>query len=320
MKNVFLHITRECNLRCTYCYSSSGIPMRNELSSQELARLWGEIAALQPEKVIFTGGEPLSRPDLVDLLGGLRQVDPERRIRSCLNTNGILVTQAVADRLHGLVDEVRISLDGMRERNDRLRGHGSFDAAIRALGILQKASLEPSVTITLTSEGAPDLRQLLSFLVSRGVTHIRVNLLAQAGRAEEHRELELEIDAGRNLLGGALGAIGATPGGMCSTREPDTRPHCGVGHFLNILPNGDVFPCHVLMMPEFRCGNLREAPLREIADRHLLERLRTLDFEALAAADLRLAALVRPFNCLGRVYAETHQLSVWKRVLPLLQP
>jgi MoaA/NifB/PqqE/SkfB family radical SAM enzyme len=86
--------------------------------------------ALQPEKAILTGGEPLLRPDILDLLRGLREADPEHRVLRCLNTNGQLVTPELARQLVGLADEVRVSLDALRERNDALRGAGSFAAAI----------------------------------------------------------------------------------------------------------------------------------------------------------------------------------------------
>src|SRR5262249_9705403 len=103
------------------------------MTTDEFHRLWPDLVALRPQKVVVTGGEPLLRPDLFELLGGLRAADPAHHLVRCLNTNGHLVTPDLAQRLVGLADEVRVSLDALPQRNDALRGAGNFAAAVRAL-------------------------------------------------------------------------------------------------------------------------------------------------------------------------------------------
>ena len=84
------------------------------------------------------------------------------------------------------------------------------------------------------------------------------------------------------------------------------------------MPNGDVFPCHVLTDREFRCGNLREQSLVEICSRNgLLGRLSALNFQELAKEDARLSSLTNQETCLGHVYATTRSLPVWKNNLAL---
>ena len=133
LRNVFLHVTKACNLRCEYCYFSASRPMPDEMTAEEFDRLWPDMVAISPQKVVFTGGEPLLRPDILDLLRGLRDADPDHLVLRCLNTNGHLVTKELARELVGLADEVRVSLDALPRRNDALRGEGNFDAAMRAL-------------------------------------------------------------------------------------------------------------------------------------------------------------------------------------------
>jgi MoaA/NifB/PqqE/SkfB family radical SAM enzyme len=67
------------------------------------------------------------------------------------------VTAALAKALVGLVDEVRISIDGMQERNDRLRGKGNFAAAVNGLGTYYDAGFEPKALITVASVSMCDL-------------------------------------------------------------------------------------------------------------------------------------------------------------------
>ena len=102
LRNVFLHVTKACNLRCEYCYFSASRPMPDEMTAEEFNRLWPDMVAIRPQKVVFTGGEPLLRPDILDLLRGLRDADPYHLVLRCLNTNGHLVTRELARELVGL--------------------------------------------------------------------------------------------------------------------------------------------------------------------------------------------------------------------------
>ena len=79
--------------------------------------------------------------------------------------------------------------------------------------------------------------------------------------------------------------------------------NCGVGNFLNILPEGDVYPCHVLATAEFRLGNVREQSLEELcAAGGRLARLQALDFRKLAGTSPGWQPLSRAGSCLGALY------------------
>src|SRR5574341_532602 len=175
LKNVFLHMTKACNLHCSYCYFSARKPLPDEMTTEEFTRLWPAIVTLRPQKVVFTGGEPLLRQDILDLVRGLRDADPEHHVLRCLNTNGHLVTPELAHDLVGLADEVRVSLDALPARNDALRGVGNFDAAVRALEYYYTVGFEPKVLVTLTSASLPDLEELLCFLIRKKITRINLN-------------------------------------------------------------------------------------------------------------------------------------------------
>jgi len=318
LQNVFLHVTKACNLRCAYCYFSASQPLPDEMTTEEFARLWPEMVALRPQKVVFTGGEPLLRADILELLGGLRAADPEHHVLRCLNANGHLVTPDLARALVGLADEVRVSLDALPKRNNALRGEGNFDAAMRALECYYAVGFEPKVLVTVTATSLPDLEELLCLLIERKLTRINLNGFRPIGRGAGHGEWRARPEEIREAVRRAWERCypdrPAPPG-----PPPEAQSHCGAGSFLNIMPNGDVFPCHVLTQPEFRCGNVREESLLEICSRSgLLGQLQALDFQALAQQDDRVAELTRPGTCLGNVYANTRSLPVWNNKLPLL--
>jgi MoaA/NifB/PqqE/SkfB family radical SAM enzyme len=319
LRNVFLHVTKACNLRCAYCYFSARKPLPDEMSTEEFTRLWRDMVTLRPEKVVLTGGEPLLRSDILDLLRGLKEADSEHHVLRCLNTNGHLVTPKLAWELVGLADEVRVSLDALRERNDALRGEGNFDAAVRALEYFYAVGFEPKVLVTITSVSMADLEELLYFLISKKITRINLNGFRPIGRGKGHFEWmanQKEIQAAvRRAWERCYPNQPAPP----DPPEIESQCHCGVGQFLNIMPNGDVFPCHVLTDSEFRCGNVREQSLLDICRRNgLLGELASLDFQELARQDERLSPLTQPHTCMGNVYAKTRELPVWGNNLRVL--
>lgn len=302
LRNIFLHVTRACNLRCSYCYLAAGQPDRNELRTAELTRLWSQIVAVRPRKVVFTGGEPLLRPDLCTLLAGLKLADPEHLVLRCLNTNGCLVTRELAEALVGLADEVRVSVDGLGERNNLQRGEGSFEAAVRALQTLYSVGFEPIAMLTLTREGLAGIEGLLAYLLERRITRIHLNPFRAIGRGAGHTDWRVEAEEARAALDRAwtrmFGKV-ALPTGPPSERE---CVNCGVGKFLNILPEGDVYPCHVLASPRFRLGNVRHDSLADLcAAGGLLDRMQRLNFRTLADTDPRWKPLAKPGACLGSV-------------------
>lgn len=318
LQNVFLHVTKACNLHCSYCYFSATKPLLNEMVTQEYGSLWSDIVALRPKKAIFTGGEPLLRPDILELLRGLRDTDPNHHVLRCLNTNGHLVTPKLSKQLVGLADEVRVSIDALPESNDALRGAGNFDAAMRALEYFYADGFEPKVLVTITSISLPDLEELLCLLIKKKFTRINLNSFRPIGRGKGYSEWAVKPEDVRTAVRRAWQRCYPDQPTPPEPPEPEACSNCGVGSFLNIMPNGDVFPCHVLTDREFRCGNVREQSLVEICRRNgLLGKLAALDFQELARQNERLIPLTHSGSCMGNVYANTKSLPIWGSNLPI---
>lgn len=319
LRNVFLHVTKACNLRCGYCYFSAAKALPNELSREELAAVWPDLVSLRPEKVVLTGGEPLLRADIVELLHDFRDADPGCRVLHCLNTNGHLVTPDLARRLVGLVDEVRVSIDALEARNDSLRGAGNFRTALQALKTLYAVGFEPKALVTVTAESLPDLEALVHLLLSENIRRININPFRPIGRGRAHPAWRPDLTAAREAVERARHRHAVAPNHRVPEIERDTPQNCGVGQFLNIMPDGDVFPCHVLTEKEFRCGNLRNTGLMEICrSTGLLGQLARLDFREIAGLDTQLDRLGHRGACMGNVYPASKTSRVWKSKLPSL--
>ena len=256
-------VTYGCNLACVHCLSSSGRRDPRELSTAEAVRFLDELAAMQVFYVNVGGGEPLLRPDFFDLLDHASRA----RVGVKFSTNGTLITPARARRLASMdYLDVQLSVDGARpESNDPVRGSGSFDAAVTAMGRLAEAGFVGfKLSAVVTRLNAGELGDLLA-LASRYGAQLRLARLRPAGRGADtwhelrptaqqlvdvHRFL---VDHPEVLTGDSffhLGALGEPIAGLNL---------CGAGRVVCLVdPVGDVYACPFVMHPEFRAGSVRE--------------------------------------------------------------
>src|SRR6202011_4184717 len=130
-------LTYACNLACVHCLSSSGRRDPRELSTAECKSLIDELRAMQVFYVNVGGGEPTVRPDFWELL----DYAIANQVGVKFSTNGLRLDAERAQRLAATdYVDVQVSLDGAsREINDAVRGHGSFDMALRAMENLAEA-------------------------------------------------------------------------------------------------------------------------------------------------------------------------------------
>ena len=139
-------VTDKCNLRCVYCMPEEGLPWLRRadlLTYEEITAVVQVMARMGLRRVRFTGGEPLVRKDLADLVAMVRAVPGIEDLS--LSTNAVLLgEQADALRAAG-IDRVNISLDSLRpERVDRIaRRPGSFDRILRGLEAAERVGFHP---------------------------------------------------------------------------------------------------------------------------------------------------------------------------------
>jgi MoaA/NifB/PqqE/SkfB family radical SAM enzyme len=318
IKTIYMHLTHACNLHCTYCYFNADEAMDNELSLDELDHLFKDIALLAVQNVVFTGGEPLLRADIFDIAQVFREADPQKQIRLCLISNGLLVNEQTATKIARSFDEIRISLDGPAKVNNILRGEGTFEGAIRAIHSLKNEGVYPGVSITLTADNLPHLSTFLTFLLEERVTtDFHLVPFRPVGRGAQHPELSCSLKERQSTVTDFCRShfgVSSPQKEVKSSRLANNR-NCGVGSYINILPDGSVYPCHVLSVPEFLLGNLRQTKLSVIVqESSLLRRLRDLDFTHMKGGSNRLRQLLDDAVCLGEVYRDAPE-----EVFPLSQ-
>jgi radical SAM protein with 4Fe4S-binding SPASM domain len=219
-------LTDRCNLRCRHCYL--GEAGTNDLALPRFARTVEEFADMQGLRLLLSGGEPLMHPRFWEI----NRLLPRLPLRAVLLTNGTLVTPEAARRL--AVREAQVSLDGMREGHDSLRGAGSFGRALAGARALAAAGVAVSVATMIHRGNLSEFDALDELVRGLGAREWTVDALCLAGRlpAQEGVQVAPAV-AGRYLdrYGFGGGMHESTPGRACGY------------HLAAVHPDGRVAKC-----------------------------------------------------------------------------
>jgi len=187
---VVWNVTRQCNLYCDHCYAAADTGVADgELSTAEGKALLDDLADYGAPVVLFSGGEPLVRQDLEELIAHAA----EAGLRPVLSTNGTLITEERARSLRdaGLA-YAGVSVDGLPENNDAFRGvDGAFDGAVRGIENCLDAGLKTGLRYTITERNAPDLEGVVELLSDVGVDRFCFYHLDYGGRGTEIVDADL---------------------------------------------------------------------------------------------------------------------------------
>jgi radical SAM protein with 4Fe4S-binding SPASM domain len=298
---LYLHITKACNLRCIYCYFSAGESLKDELTTQEGLLLIEDICLLKPKRIVFTGGEPLLREDTLVIAQYVKDINKDSTIKVCLTTNGTLITEQNAQTLVNTFDEIRISVDSFKDINDKIRGQGVFDKAMNALKCIRNAGGEPIAYITATSYNIHQLQDFMSYLLQSGIRQLHVSPLFPMGRVLDRQEMICSVDEIKAIVS----KFWFDKFGLQLTEQKRETLNCGVGKFITVYPDGSVYPCHLLAVPEFFIGNIRDTRLYPLYHSSaLMKTLRALDFQQLFQCAECFQGIIKESSCLGRVCRE----------------
>jgi pseudo-rSAM protein/SPASM domain protein len=187
---VVWNLTKQCNLYCSHCYAAADTETApGELSTTEGKALLDDLAAFGIPVVLFSGGEPLVRDDLEELVA----YAADSGIRPVLSTNGTLLTEERAESLRDAgLQYAGVSVDGLPERNDAFRGQdGAFDAAVRGIENSLDAGLKTGLRYTITEANAPDLPDVVDLLHDVGVDRFCFYHLDYGGRGADISDIDL---------------------------------------------------------------------------------------------------------------------------------
>ncbi|WP_424019390.1 TIGR04347 family pseudo-SAM/SPASM protein [Halorientalis pallida] len=196
---VVWNTTKQCNLYCDHCYAAADTECApGELSTAEGKRLLDDLADYGVPVVLFSGGEPLVREDLEELVA----YAADAGIRPVLSTNGTLITEERARDLQAAgLKYAGVSVDGLPERNDAFRGEeGAFDAALRGIEACQSAGLKTGLRYTITKHNADDLEDVVALLHDAGLDRFCFYHLDYGGRGSEIQDVDLTPEERREAV------------------------------------------------------------------------------------------------------------------------
>lgn len=267
---VWLHITNQCNLRCTYCYlGKTSELMSFETGQRILIELFDSAAkqGMTELSLKFAGGEALLEWELVEKLNSWAREEAFRRhlnIESIILSNGTTITAQVAQRLKEAGFQVAISLDGLGEANDKQRpfvnGRGSARYVERGMRLLEEYQVPFNVSVVLTALNLKSLPELIRFLLKREqpipftLSFFRDNPLAQDGLAVDNPELIAGLRATYATIDEIMQEV-APPGfsflDTLLDRVQLSRPHqhaCGAGvNYVVVKHTGEIATCQMLL-------------------------------------------------------------------------
>jgi len=196
---VVWNTTNRCNLECVHCYAGAeSEPKAGELTTAEGKRLLDDLADYGAPVVLFSGGEPMVREDLAELVA----YAADAGIRPVLSTNGTLLT---ADRARELKEAglayAGVSVDGLAERNDEFRGvDGAFRAAVEGIETCLEVGLKTGLRYTVTRQNVDDLDGVVDLLSDVGLDRFCFYHLSYSGRGETLDSVDLDTAERREVV------------------------------------------------------------------------------------------------------------------------
>ena len=282
--------TNACNMYCAHCYRDAGARLEDELSTAEAKKMLGEIARTGFKIMIFSGGEPLLRPDIVELVRHAAGLG----LRPVFGTNGTLITEEKARALKGAgALGMGISLDSLDEKkHDGFRSFpGAWAGAVRGMEACKKAGLPFQIHTTVMDWNAPELSAMTDFAVEKGAVAHHFFFLVPTGRGAEIEQTSLDAQAYEATLSRILEKQKTVPIELKPTCAPQfmrIAKEMGVGTrfrrgclaglaYCIIGPQGKVQPCAYL---NIEAGDVRKTPFDEIwKNAEIFRELRTQDYK-----------------------------------------
>ena len=280
-------ITRSCNLACAHCRASAHRePYPGELTLDECKRVMDDIASITDPILILTGGEPLMREDIWDIIDYAHEVG----LHPVIGTNGTLIDEECAAKIaaHG-IPRVSVSLDfPTAEGQDEFRGkEGAFEETIAGMRNLRAQGVGVQVNTTITKMNSHLIGEMHDLALAEGAAAFHPFLLVPTGRGEDLVDVELTPDEYEEVLTWAYHCQKTSPLHFKPTDAPQyyriirqlcaregrevspatygmeamTRGCLGGITFAFISHVGDVQPCGYFDM---QLGNVKQTPFSRI--------------------------------------------------------
>ncbi len=279
-------ITGVCNLKCAHCRASASEGcIEGELSTAECFELIDDIASFSKPVIIMTGGEPLMRLDIFEIVDYAKA----KGLRVVMAPNGTLITEEMAERIaQAGIPRISVSIDSSDPKvHDKFRGvEGAFAGALEGIERAKAAGVEFQINTTITRRNIDEIEEILKLAEDLGAAAHHIFLLVPTGRGKNLEGDEISAQEYESVLNWFYDKRGETSLDLKATCAPhfariiDQRGGCkeevqpghpglssksqgclGGKSFCFISRLGQVQPCGYL---DITCGNVRDKSFKEI--------------------------------------------------------
>lgn len=241
LRYLLLNITNKCNLTCKHCYlgTSGNLDMDTGVFEKAVTQ-FEEIGGL---KLMISGGEPLLHSGFWELMEILRSYE----LRVVVLSNGTLIDEAAAKKLSGCVDEVQVSIDGIRS-HDRLRGKGSYERSMRGISSLNRSGIPVSIATMIHKFNTGEFQEMEKLFSDMDIISWSVDVPCITGALAENQDYALFAKEAARYLKYGFGA-GA---------HESTGDHTCGSHMCSVSPDGQVSKCG--FFEDEPVGNVNDLP------------------------------------------------------------
>jgi radical SAM protein with 4Fe4S-binding SPASM domain len=287
LSSILWNVTYQCDLKCWHCYIGDPKNKKDELNTEQAKKLISTLGDMNVPLLFMTGGEPLLRKDIFDLIKLCKEYD----ITTVLSSNGLLITKEVARKLRrDNIHYIAVSVYGPPSIHDKIVGlPGSFDKLMENA----KACINEGINFCFKTVVSNYTYDHIPYIFKKGsdlgVKSFYICDLVETGRAHDGRDWRISHDQWLELAdflfdkvdveGGAEVDIGACPSLAPLAIEYFKKKNVDVNHAferlgslsscpigqgpLGISARGDVLPC--IFMQNFSVGNILKDDLRTVA-------------------------------------------------------
>lgn len=285
LETAIIEVTGKCNLNCLHCINSLHL-ISDEPSSEEIKKIFNELYYLGSHRVVLTGGEPLLRTDILELIKYANSLN----LKVIIFTNGTLINDDLLEKLEQCDVFLRISIDGhIPEINDKIRGDGTYNTIVNLLEKLSRYKINFGTSTVVTKYNFEYIEEMINFCNSYKPLEIEVSKIMDNGTQQVQdlllsKEQLLELRKLNVLYSIKYPAFNKgmkiIPKKEISFDKDNNICNAGI-NMINITSQLDVYPCYLYQgIDGFKCGNLYDDLLFDIwQDSEVLYKLRNLRLE-----------------------------------------